>query len=210
MSVRRTLSSWRWSVFLRATSVLFFTASAVFVTIAVAGPTKALPPPEYTKTIPVPAVAIGEVGLVRSTPVFLDIPTLNVALGLGKLGLNADGTVQVPTNTTTAGWYEYGPTPGQIGSAVILGHVDSYVGPGIFFDLRELKAGDRIIVRLADHATVRFEVLSVAEFSKTNFPSQRVYGSHGYSALQLVTCGGVFDEATGHYESNIVVFAARV
>jgi sortase (surface protein transpeptidase) len=91
---------------------------------------------------------------------------------------------------------------------VILGHVDSYQGPGIFFQLRTLAAGDQVDVDLADGTTAQFTVNSVAQYSKQQFPATRVYGSHGSSALQLVTCGGVFDHQTGSYLSNIVVYTS--
>jgi len=144
----------------------------------------------------------------RSVPVNLAIPAIGMSVSLGSLGLNPDGTVQVPNNTVQPGWFRLGPAPGQIGSSVILGHVDSYLGPGVFFQLRTLAAGDRVDVGLADGATVQFTVNAVAEYSKTDFPSQRVYGSHGSSDLQLVTCGGVFDQHTGSYLSNIVVYSS--
>lgn len=142
----------------------------------------------------------------RSVPLRLRIPTLGMSIPVGTLGLNADGTVQVPSGTTQPGWFDRGPTPGQLGSAVILGHVDSYRGPGVFFQLRTLAAGDRVDVDLADGDTAQFTVDSVEQFSKQAFPAQRVYGSHGSSAMQLVTCGGVFDHQTGSYLSNVVVF----
>ena len=129
---------------------------------------------------------------------------------LSTLGLNADGTVQVPTDIQQPGWYRLGPSPGEIGSAVILGHVDSYQGPAVFFKLRSLVAGDIVDVSLADGVTAQFKVTSVATYLKTNFPDQEVYASHGYSALQLVTCGGAFDTQTGHYLSNTVVYTSLV
>jgi sortase (surface protein transpeptidase) len=113
----------------------------------------------------------------------------------------------VPTSAHVVDWYDDGPTPGQVGSAVILGHVDSFRGPGTFFYLKNLKAGDWITVKLADGAVTHFVVVRVVQFSKDSFPDQLVFGSHGTQTLQLVTCGGTFDHATGHYESNIVVFS---
>ena len=142
----------------------------------------------------------------RSVPVHLTVPNLGVSVPLTSLGLNKDGTVSVPTDFAVPGWYKYGPTPGQRGSAVILGHVDSYKGPAVFFYLSRLRPGDPVVVYLRDHAVVHFKVIGVREYSKSNFPDKIVYGMRPYSALQLVTCGGVFDRATGHYESNIVVY----
>jgi hypothetical protein len=145
---------------------------------------------------------------VRSVPLTLKIPAIGLSVSVGTLGLNADGTVQVPDNTVHPGWFRLGPTPGQIGSAVFLGHVDSYLGTGVFFELRTLAAGDLVDVDLADGVTAQFTVDSVAMYSKPQFPAQRVYGSHGSSALQLVTCGGVFDHQSGSYLSNIVVYTS--
>jgi sortase (surface protein transpeptidase) len=151
-----------------------------------------------------------ELSVARSVPVLLRIPAIGVAVPLSTLGLNPDGTVQVPTDFAQPGWYRLGPSPGQIGSAVILGHVDSYQGPAVFFQLRSLHVGDAVEVTLADGVVAHFAVTAVAMYSKAQFPPQQVYGSHGYAALQLVTCGGQFDRATGHYLSNVVVYTDLV
>jgi hypothetical protein len=148
--------------------------------------------------------------VASSPPVHLVIPSLGISTKVGLLGLQPDGEVMVPDNVTTVGWFRYGPTPGQIGSSVILGHVDSFRGPGVFFDLKTLHAGDEITVALADGVKVKFAVTKVVEYSKVDFPDRLVYGSHGTRSLNLVTCGGAFDHATGHYESNIVVFSRLV
>jgi hypothetical protein len=149
-------------------------------------------------------------GVARSRPVRLRIPAIGLSVSLSELGLNHDGTVEVPTDIQQPGWFDLGPTPGQEGSAVILGHVDSHQGPAVFFRLRAMKRGERVDVRLADGVTARFVVRSVVMYSKAHFPGRLVYASHGYSGLQLVTCGGTFDSQTGHYLSNIVVFTALV
>lgn len=143
-----------------------------------------------------------------SRPVTLVIPSLGIDTSVGELGLQANGQVQVPATTRVVGWYRYGVTPGQIGSAVILGHVDSYLGPGVFFRLKTLKAGDSLDLTLADGAHTRFVVTEVVQYLKTAFPDRLVYGMHGADrSLQLVTCGGAFDSATGHYLSNVVVYS---
>jgi hypothetical protein len=103
-----------------------------------------------------------------------------------------------------------GPSPGQDGSAVILGHVDSYQGPATFFKLRTLVPGDPVYVTLADGVSAQFKVTFVAQYLKTGFPDQLVYAGHGSSSLQLVTCGGAFDSQTGHYLSNVVVYTSLV
>ena len=143
-------------------------------------------------------------------PVAVRIPALGLAVWLTELGLNADGTVAVPTSVQVPGWFSPGPSPGQIGSAVILGHVDSSQGPGVFFKLRTLQPGEQIEVNLADGVVATFRVTSVVQYQKTAFPDQKVYGSNGSSELQLVTCGGAFDPQTGHYLSNIVVYSSFV
>ncbi len=142
----------------------------------------------------------------RSIPQHLQIPNLGISVGVSILGLNKDNTVQVPTSFAIPGWYKYGPTPGERGSSVILGHVDSHTGPGVFYRLNQLRPGMPVIVTLADHVVVHFKVIGVRMYTKSNFPDKVVYGSRTYGALQLVTCGGAFDPVTGHYESNIVAY----
>jgi hypothetical protein len=168
---------------------------------------KSVPPTVIKRTsskpLTIPVVA-------RSIPVALSVPAIGLWVGLSTLGLNPDGTVQVPTDIQQPGWYRLGPTPGQVGSAVILGHVDSYQGPAVFFELRTLQVGDVVHVMLADDVVVNFSVTAVAMYLKDQFPDQLVYGPHGNSALQLVTCGGTFDSQTGHYLSNVVVYTSLV
>jgi sortase (surface protein transpeptidase) len=145
--------------------------------------------------------------VARSVPTRLLIPSIGITTSVGSLGLQPNGQIMVPATVHTVGWYRFGPTPGQFGAAVILGHVDSYVGPGVFFSLKDLHAGALISVVLADGATTHFKVNKVVEYSKTNFPDRLVYTAKGARELNLVTCGGAFDHATGHYESNVVVFS---
>jgi Sortase domain len=146
----------------------------------------------------------------RSAPVALRIPAIGVSVPVSQLGLNPDRTVQVPTDFQKPGWFRLGPTPGQVGSAVILGHVDSYKGPAVFYRLRSLRLGDRVDVSLADGVVAHFVVNKVAMYPKQRFPARQVYGSHGYSALQLVTCGGKFDRRTRSYLSNVVAYTSLV
>ncbi len=159
------------------------------------------------------AIAPGGQGpsLPRSVPVSVEIPAIGVTSKLLHLGLNTDGTIQVPSLVTSAGeaaWYEYSATPGQIGTSVIEGHVDSYQGPAVFYRLGALRPGDTIDVTLADGITAIFRVTGVREYPKSNFPAKAIYGATDYAALRLITCGGVFDYASGHYLSSTVVFAS--
>lgn len=146
----------------------------------------------------------------RFRPVRLKIPALNINTYVGTLGLQPNHQIQVPTSTHIVDWYKGGATPGQIGSSVILGHVDSFVGPGTFFYLKTLVSGDSISVVLANGTTERFVVSKVVQYAKSTFPDHLVYGSNATRALNLVTCGGTFNHATGSYESNVVVFSHLV
>jgi hypothetical protein len=165
-----------------------------------------LPPPAAVGGASVPAVP----QVARSQPTAIGIPAIGLLVSLSELGLNPDGTVEVPTDVAQPGWFHLGPSPGQAGSAVILGHVDSYLGPGVFFKLPQLIAGDKVDVSLADGVTAHFVVDTVVMYAKAQFPTSLVYAPHGYSALQLVTCGGTFDPETGHYLSNVVVYTSLV
>ena len=140
-------------------------------------------------------------------PVRIDIPKIHVTSSLDRLGRAADGTVEVPSDWQVAGWYAPGPRPGDPGSAVILGHVDSKSGPAVFYRLRELDRGDEIRVARADGSTVRFIVERTQQYPKDRFPTDEVYYPTLTPALRLVTCGGAFDPTAGHYRSNIIVFA---
>jgi sortase (surface protein transpeptidase) len=149
--------------------------------------------------------------LKPSIPLALNIPAIGVHTRLMSLGLQKDGTVEVPPlePNAPAGWYRNLSTPGEPGPAVILGHVDSARdGPAVFYRLRELRRGDRVSVDRADGSRVNFTVRSVARYPKKDFPTAAVYGPRPGAELRLVTCGGSFDALRRHYRDNIVVFAA--
>jgi sortase (surface protein transpeptidase) len=128
-----------------------------------------------------------------------------------RLGVNSDGTIQVPsvyTRASEAAWYKYSVTPGQFGASVIEGHLDGYHGPAVFFRLGALRPGNSIDVTLADGITAVFRVTGVRRYLKSRFPAKAIYGATRYAALHLITCGGAFDFTTGHYLSSTVVFAS--
>jgi len=191
--------------------VLLILAGAAAVGVAIAAQVHA-PRPS-----PVAAGILGPFGgrahrpLPRSVPVAVDIPAIGVHSRLLHLGVNSDGTIQVPSLNTRAGdaaWYKYSPTPGQRGTSVIEGHVDTYLGPAVFFRLGALRPGDSIDVRLADGITAVFRVTGVRQYLKSRFPAKTIYGAAGFAALHLITCGGVFDYTTRSYLSSTVVFAS--
>lgn len=145
-----------------------------------------------------------------SRPVRITIPAAGVSAEVGRLGLRDDGTVQVPRDPDRTGWFRLGPPPGEVGSSVILGHVDSKQGPAVFAKLKTLRPGDALSVEKADGSSVSFQVTSVATYPNEHFPAQQVYGRTTGRWLSLVTCGGVFDKSKGGYQSNVVVQARWV
>jgi len=145
-----------------------------------------------------------------ASPVSLTIPLIGVRTSLITLGLARGGAMQVPSSTTVAGWYTGSPRPGAIGSAIIVGHIDSVTGPGVFYRLSDLHRGDDVFVKRADGTTAEFRVTSTQKYLKDQFPTQTVYGPTPDAELRLITCGGAFDPATHHYLSNIVVYATEV
>jgi sortase (surface protein transpeptidase) len=147
--------------------------------------------------------------LPASTPMTIEIPAIGVDAPVMRLGLNPDGTVQVPPldNHNLAGWYDRSVTPGAKGTSVILGHVDDYAGASVFFNIKNLRKGDTIDVVRADGSTAVFAVDGVQKAAKTNFPTTDVFGNVPYPALRLVTCGGPFDPNTGEYLDSIIVYA---
>ena len=145
-----------------------------------------------------------------SPPVRLGIPVIGVDTSLIEVGLNADGTIAVPPvrADAPAGWYRYLPTPGEVGPAVIVGHVDTARdGPAVFYRLRELRPGDAITVSRRDGSVAKFKVTDVTQYPKNAFPSEAVYGPLDYPGLRLITCGGSFDQVHRQYRGNIVVYA---
>ena len=189
---------------------LLLVGGAVIIATAMLAQQHAPQPAAGAAGVVGPATAKGP-SLRRSLPVSVDIPAIGVHSKLLHLGVNTDGSLEVPsvaTSASKAAWYKYSATPGQIGSAVIEGHVDSYHGPAVFFRLGALRPGDTIDVTLADGIMAIFRVTGVREYAKTKFPARIIYGATDYAALRLITCGGAFDYITGHYRSSTVVFAA--
>ncbi|WP_253828986.1 class F sortase [Prauserella aidingensis] len=146
---------------------------------------------------------------VEPVPDWVDVPVIDVHSSLIPLGLNDDGTVAVPAlhRPMQAGWYRYGPVPGEVGPAVVLGHVNGDGRDGIFARLHELESGDEIRVGHDDGTVVRFRVTRVSQVPKERFPSDRVYGDTASPELRLITCGGEYDEEAESYRANVIVYA---
>lgn len=169
--------------------------------------------PAATFAVPVENVGQGSdnKGLPESLPKHIKIKRVGIDAPLMQLGQNKDKTMEVPPLfKNIAGWYKYSPTPGEVGPAVIAGHVDTYEGPSVFYRLKDLKAGDEIEVLRADKKIVKFKVTALKQFSQSNFPTKEVYGNIDYAGLRLITCGGTFNEKTQRYTANTVVFAKMI
>ncbi|HEX6870123.1 MAG TPA: sortase [Micromonosporaceae bacterium] len=150
-------------------------------------------------------------GPTRSAPAQVSIPALDVRAGVVAVGRAADGSIATPGGdpARSAGWYALSAPPGDAGTAVIVGHVDTADRPAVFSGLSRLRHGDLIEVRRADHRLVRFLVTSVERFPKTAFPVRRIFASASQSRLVLVTCGGAWIGGSVGYADNIIVFATQ-
>ncbi len=220
--MRRVRSGARRGVLAAIAAVLAVAGVALLVTaLVLPGSEPAPPQPQAAEstTAPTPAPSTptaisgpGGAGLVldRSVPLRLDVPAIGVHSPLLSLGVNPDNTVEVPPleRDSKAGWFHFSPTPGQLGPAVLLGHVDSAQwGPGVFYRLGAMKPGQMIAVTRTDGMVAQFVVDRVESYPKDSFPSLQVYGNTPNAQLRLITCGGVFDPASRNYENNIVVYA---
>jgi sortase (surface protein transpeptidase) len=145
--------------------------------------------------------------LAKSEPVKVSIPDIGLDTQLTTVGKQPDGTLEVPVSANTPGWYRLSPTPGELGPAVIVGHVDSPKGPAVFWRLRELTPGKFVEVSRADGSIVKFKITEVKQFEQNNFPTNEVYGNVDHAALRLITCGGSYNKLTGNYSHNTVIFA---
>jgi sortase (surface protein transpeptidase) len=139
-------------------------------------------------------------------PVRIDIPGIGVSAPVDPTELNPDGTLRVPEDFARTSWYTGRPVPGEVGPAIIVGHVDNRRGPAVFYRLRELDPGNEVIVHRADGSQVVFATERKKEVPKNDFPTEEVYGPTAEPTLRLITCGGSFDRSTRHYRDNVVVF----
>ncbi len=148
---------------------------------------------------------------VRAEVVRVTVPAIDVdATPLESLGLLPDGSLAAPADFASAGWFAAGTVPGDRGPAVIAGHVDSVAGPAVFYRLRELVAGDEVVVTLSDGRALTFRVDRTEQAPKDAFPTAEVYGPTPDAQLRLITCGGAFDPSVRSYEDNTIVFASLV
>jgi sortase (surface protein transpeptidase) len=172
---------------------------------AAPAPTASGGPP--TATAPAPVVVEPGADETTAAPVRVRVPAIGVDSELLRLGTDATGALVPPDDPARAGWFAQGTVPGDVGPAVVAGHVDSVDGPAVFFRLRDLAPGEEVLVDRADGTTVRFTVTELGRYPKEDFPTEAVYGPTTRAELRLVTCGGDFDRSARSYEDNLVVFA---
>jgi sortase (surface protein transpeptidase) len=174
--------------------------------------TRPLPPsltaPPAAGSVQVPPVHTAA-PTARTIPLRVIIPAIGVNAAVTPEGVNAAGALETPplTAQNLVGWWDGGAAPGQVGPAVIAGHVDNASGPLVFWNLRLLKPGETVNT---EPGNLRFVVTRVTQVSKQAFPTDAVYGSTADPELRLVTCGGTFDSTTGHYLSNVIVYAREM
>jgi hypothetical protein len=166
--------------------------------------------PTPTVSAPASVAPVGAAPMARSAPVRVQIPAIDVDSTLMQLGLRVDRSLQVPPSGFPAGWYTGAPTPGELGPAILAGHVDWGGQPGVFSRLRELTPDAEVTVTRQDGSAAVFRVTQVKEYPKDNFPTGDVYGDLDHPGLRLITCGGAFDRQTRNYEDNIVAYADLV
>jgi hypothetical protein len=166
--------------------------------------TTAAPPPETTTT----TTAAPRWEVDAPEPARVRIPAIGVDADVIDLWLNDDGSLQTPDDDfSQAGWYTGRAAPGEQGPLIVVGHVDNKSGPAEFFRLKELAPGDEVEMVRDDGSSVVYVVNSSERVGKDSFPTEKVYGPTEVPELRLVTCGGAFDRASGHYLDNIITYA---
>jgi LPXTG-site transpeptidase (sortase) family protein len=164
----------------------------------------ATPHPSSSKT-----AAGADLALPRSVPKRISIPEIDVDAPFTALSIGASGRLDAPPrdDNNLVGWFKGAASPGERGSSIVVGHVDTKTGPAVFLELRTLKPGSKVDITRADGIVARFKVDAVDTFSKADFPDDRVYADTPSPQLRLITCGGNYDQETQNYEDNVVVFA---
>ncbi|MGY5031732.1 class F sortase [Streptomyces sp. 900116325] len=174
-------------------------------------PSMAAPAPAAAPPAPSAAASPSPTGLFmpRSKPTKLQIPSIAVNAPFTPLSIGANGQLNPPppNDTNLVGWYKGGVTPGERGSAIVAGHVDTTTGPAVFLQLQFVKQGATVDITRADGSVATFKVDSVEKFSKANFPDDLVYADTPDAQLRLITCGGTYDRKAKDYKDNVVVFA---
>lgn len=154
--------------------------------------------------------AVAAESSVKPGPSLLTIPSLKIAAPFELLGIKSDHTIQVPKDYMSVGWFVYGAKPGEIGTSVIIGHLDSPKGRAIFADLSKIKIGEKIVIQRTDGSIVTYIVESTAKYSQDNFPTNEIYSPVAYAGIRLITCSGTYNKNAKHYSDNFVVFGRKI
>ncbi|MPY47350.1 class F sortase [Streptomyces acidicola] len=170
------------------------------------------PPPVVAPATPRATASAADPALPRSVPERISIPQIGVNAPFTGLSIGASGQLNPPPadDTNLVGWFRDGASPGERGSSIVVGHVDTKTGPAVFARLEELRSGSTVRITRADGIVASFKVDSVKSFSKADFPNKRVYADASSPELRLITCGGAYNKSTREYEENVVVFAHLV
>ncbi len=164
----------------------------------------AAPPVPLARILPAPEAPALPAG---ATPVRLRVPSVGLDAPLVPVRLDDAGALSVPDDFSVAGWYADGPRPGEGGPATIVGHVDSYKGPAVFYRLGDLEPEDRAVVDYSDGHSIEFRVHHRTEHGKDAFPTATVYANTPTPELRLITCGGPFDRSSRRYTNNVIIWA---
>ncbi|MEV4603098.1 class F sortase [Amycolatopsis sp. NPDC049253] len=191
------------------TKLIAAVASALAVTAVLAGCSSAPAPAPAAAAKPVPSSVPVTKPFKGLRPTSVSIPKIGAQSSLVSVAVNLEGKISVPSVKTPmqAAWYRLSPVPGEVGPAIVLGHVDGDKKPGIFYKLKDLAPGDEVDIDRSDGKKLKFTVDHLTQVPKDQFPQDAVYGNSTKPELRLITCGGVFDHAEDSYEDNIVVYA---
>lgn len=187
-------------------------ALAVLVLVATAAALLLRPVALEAPAEPLPVVTeTAAETLPEALPMRLRIPDIGVDAPFeAPLGVQENGEIEVPEAFDTVAYYQYGPTPGELGPSVVLGHVDSYQGPAVLYRLGQLEPGDQILVDREDGTVATFVVTKLERHAQSGFPTREVYGDIDHAGLRLITCSGTFDRGIQRYSHNLIVFAELV
>lgn len=157
-----------------------------------------------------PTEQTSTISSTTANPTWLDIPSLQISAGIISVGLTKHQTLEVPTTGHEVGWFIHRAKPGDQGSAILTGHLNTAHGPAVFYKLKDISEGDLIIVRRADGTTVQYMVSSKNVYPQNNFPSESVYNQHDQATLKIITCAGSYDKKLNRYTHNLVIVATLV
>ena len=145
--------------------------------------------------------------LPTAAPTGISIPSLKLSAPIVPVALGPEKELQTPVQDDAVGWYIYSPSPGEVGPAILVGHLDSTTGPAIFWHLKNLTIGDKIVINRNDGTTATFTVSAKQIFPQDPFPTEQVYGATSAPTLRIITCAGKWLSSLHRYSDDLVIFA---